>query len=80
MVHYTSAYANYQHKGVLMVSRLTGSPWAKGGESKVTTGKPLKYNKSRHPQATSEWDKAMKAAKMGAYTSAIQKFVNGGGR
>ncbi len=80
VVHYTSAYANYQHKGVLMVSRLTGSPWAKGGESKVTTGKPLKYNKSRHPQATSEWDKAMKVAKMGAYTSAIQKFVNGGGR
>ncbi len=80
VVHYTSPYANYQYKGVLMVSRLTGSSWAKHGESKVTTGKPLKYNKSRHPLATSEWDRAMKAARMGAYTSAIQKFVNGGGR
>lgn len=80
IVHYISPYANYQYKGVLMVSRLTGSPWAKAGESKVTTGKPLKYNKSRHPLATSEWDKAMKAARMGDYTSAVQKFVNGGGR
>lgn len=80
VVHYLSPYAKYQYKGVLMVSRLTGSPWAKAGESKVTTGKSLKYNKSRHPLATSKWDKAMKAARMGAYTSAVQKFVNGGGR
>ncbi|WP_289290939.1 minor capsid protein [Sporofaciens musculi] len=80
VVHYLSPYAKYQHKGVLMVSRLTGSPWAKAGESKVTTGKSLKYNKSRHPLATSEWDKAMKAARMGDYTSAVQKFVNGVGR
>ena len=80
VVHYLSPYAKYQHKGVLMVSRLTGSPWAKAGESKVTTGKTLKYNKSRHPLATSEWDKAMKAARMGDYTSAVQKFVNGVGR
>ena len=79
VVHYISPYANYQHKGVLMVSRLTGSPWAKAGESKVTTGKKLKHNKSRHPLATSEWEKAMKAAKMDAYTSAVQRFVNGGG-
>ena len=80
VVHYLSPYAKYQYKGVLMVSRLTGSPWAKVGESKVTTGKSLKYNKSRHPLATSEWDKAMKAARMGDYTSAVQKFVNGVGR
>ncbi len=80
VVHYLSPYAKYQYKGVLMVSRLTGSPWAKAGESKVTTGKSLKYNKSRHPLATSEWDKAMKAARMGDYTSAVQKFVNGVGR
>lgn len=80
VVHYISPYANYQYKGVLMVSRITGGSWAKAGESKVTTGKTLKYNKSRHQHATSEWDKAMKAARMGAYTSAIQKFVNGGGR
>lgn len=79
IVHYTSPYANYQHKGILMVSRITGSPWAKAGESKVTTGKSLRYNKSRHPLATSEWEKAMKAARMGDFTNAVQRFVNGGG-
>lgn len=79
IVHYTSPYANYQHKGILMVSRITGSPWARMGESKVTTGRKLKYNKSRHPLATSEWEKAMKAARMGDFTNAVQRFVNGGG-
>lgn len=78
IVHYTSPYANYQHKGILMVSRITGSPWARMGESKVTTGRKLKYNKSRHPLATSEWEKAMKAARMGDFTGAVQRFVNGG--
>lgn len=78
IVHYTSPYANYQHKGILMVSRITGSPWARMGESKVTTGRKLKHNKSRHPLATSEWDKAMKAARMGDFTGAVQRFVNGG--
>lgn len=78
IVHYLSPYANFQHKGILMVSRITGSPWARAGESKVTTGKKLKYNKSRHPLATSEWDKAMKAARMGDFTGAVQRFVNGG--
>lgn len=79
VVHYLSPYANYQHKGILMVSRITGSPWARMGESKVTTGRKLKYNKSRHPLATSEWDKAMKAARMSDFTGAVQRFVNGGG-
>ena len=79
VVHYLSPYANYQHKGVLMVSRITGSPWARMGESKVTAGRKLKYNKSRHPLATSEWDKAMKAARMSDFTGAVQRFVNGGG-
>lgn len=78
IVHYTSPYANYQHKGILMVSRITGSAWAKRGESKVTTGKKLNHDKSKHPLATSEWEKAMKAARMGDFTNAMQRFVNGG--
>lgn len=78
VVHYVSPYAQYQHEGVLMVSRITGSAWARQGESKVVTGKKLKYNTSRHPLATSEWEKAMKAARMGDLTNAVQRFVNGG--
>lgn len=78
VVHYLAPYANYQHEGVLMVSRITGSPWARRGESKVATGRKLKHNTSRHPLATSEWDKAMKVARMGDLTDAVQRYVNGG--
>ncbi|MCI6535110.1 MAG: minor capsid protein [Lachnospiraceae bacterium] len=78
VVHYLSPYARYQHEGILMVSRITGSPWAKKGESKVTTGRKLNHNKSRHPLATSEWEKAMKAARGREYEAAVQRFVNGG--
>lgn len=75
VVHYISPYAKYQHEGYLMVSRITGSPWARKGESKTVTGRKLNYNKSRHPLATSEWEKAMKAAKMGELTEAIQRYI-----
>lgn len=78
IVHYNSPYANYQHNGILMVSRITGSPWARRGESKVTTGKKLKYNKSRHLHATAEWEKAMKVARMKDLVNAVQRYVNGG--
>lgn len=78
VVHYLSKYAHYQHEGILMVSRITGSAWARQGESKVATGKKLKHKKSKHPHATAEWEKAMKAAKMGELTRAVQRFVNGG--
>ena len=77
VVHYVSPYARFQHEGLVMISRVTGSPFALHGESKVTTGRKLNYNRSRHPLATSEWENAMKAAKMEAYTSAVQAFVKG---
>lgn len=78
IVHYLSPYAGYQHEGILMVSRITGSPWARHGESKVVTGKSLKHNKSRHTLATSEWEKAMMVAHGTEYAASIQKYVNGG--
>ena len=37
IVHYASPYANFQHEGLVMVSRITGSPYARHGESKVVT-------------------------------------------
>lgn len=78
IVHYISPYAHYQHEGILMVSRITGSSWAKHGESKVATGKKLTYSKSRHPLATSHWEKAMKTARMDDYASAVQSYIRGG--
>lgn len=79
IVHYLSPYARYQHEGILMVSRITGSPWARHGESKVVTGRRLNHSRSKHPLATAEWEKAMKAARMGDYTKSVQNYVKGRG-
>ena len=78
IVHYISPHARFQYKGLLMVSRITGSPFARRGESKVVTGIRLNHSGARHPLATAEWDKAMKAARMEGYSQAIQGYVNGG--
>ena len=58
-----------------MVSRITGSPWAKKGESKIVTDRLLNHSGARHPLATAEWEKEMKAAKMEAYTAAVQAYI-----
>ena len=79
IVHYLSTHARYQHEGLLMVSRITGSPWARRGESKVVTGRRLNHSGSKHPLATAEWEKAMKVARMGDYTQSVQNYVKGRG-
>lgn len=59
-IYYQSPCARYQYYGKLMVSRLTGSPYASKGESKVLTNKDLKYSTARHPQAQKKWFETMK--------------------
>lgn len=59
-IYYQSPYARYQYYGKLMVSSVTGSPYAKKGESKVLTDRDLKYNTARHPQAQKLWFETMK--------------------
>lgn len=59
-IYYNSPYARYQYYGKLMVSSVTGSPYASKGESKVLTDKDLKYSKFRHPQAQKLWFETMK--------------------
>ena len=62
-IFYNSPYARYQYYGKLMVSSVTGSAYARSGESKVLTNKDLKYSTARHPQAQKMWFEAMKAEK-----------------
>lgn len=80
IVHYLSPYANYQHEGILMVSRSTGSSWAKYGESKVPVGKKLKHSHSVHPLATSHWEKAMMTTRGREYKTAVDAYIHGGAR
>ena len=60
-IKYNSPYVRYQYYGKLMVSSITGSSYARKGESKVLTGKDLRYNKSKHPRAGKLWFERMKA-------------------
>ena len=60
-IKYNSPYARYQYYGKLMVSSITGSSYARKGESKVITDKDLHYNKSKHPRAGKLWFERMKA-------------------
>lgn len=62
-IYYNSPYARFQYYGKVMVSGVTGSPWAKQGESKVLTNKDLTYSTARHPKAQRMWFEAMKADK-----------------
>lgn len=82
-VHYKSPYAHYQYEGVLYVSSLTGSSWARQGEYKVKAEpeRQLKHSKARHPKATSHWDKAMKTAYKDHLAQFYEKWLkkNGGG-
>lgn len=79
IVEYLSPYAHYQYAGILCVSSKTGSSWSRG-EYKVPTDRHLEYNKFRHPLATSEWDKAMMAARGDDLVQAYQKYINGGAK
>lgn len=78
VVHYISVYAQYQYHGNMMVSKETGSPYAKYGERKVLNGRDLKYSKARHPLATSEWDKAMMTARRNDLIRAVQSYIGRG--
>ena len=60
-IHQNAPYARYQYYGMLMVSSVTGSSFARNGESKVLTDTPLQYNTFRHPKAGKMWFERMKA-------------------
>lgn len=62
-ITYTSPYARYQYYGKLMVSGVTGSAWARYGESKVLTGTDLTYSKRHHSKAQKLWFETMKTAR-----------------
>ena len=69
-------YARLQYYGNVMVSRITGSTWARNGESKVITNNPLQYDTSRHPLAGKMWFERMKADKKDVILQGARRFLN----
>lgn len=76
---YASPYARFQYYGKLMVSSITGSAWAKQGESKVLTDKPLCYNTSKQSLAGAFWFERMKADKLEVIKRGAAKYAGGKG-
>lgn len=74
---YQSPYARFQYYGKVMVSRISGSPWARRGESKALTDKDLNYSKTRHPKAQRMWFEVMKADKGEAILRGVAKITGG---
>lgn len=74
---YAVPYARYQYYGKVMVSSVTGSAYAKHGESKVLTSKNLSYSKARHPLAQAMWFETMKAKHGGAILRGAAAIAGG---
>lgn len=62
-INQISPYARFQYYGKVMVSSITGSPWARKGEKKILTDRDLVHDKSIHPMAGPFWFERMKADK-----------------
>ena len=74
---YAVPYARYQYYGKVMISSVTGSAYAKHGESKVLTSKNLSYSKARHPLAQAMWFETMKAKHGGAILRGAAAIAGG---
>lgn len=74
-ITYAGPYAHFQYVGEVMVGVRTGSPWAKSGEPKRGTGRPLQY--SGGPMRGKEWDKRTMADRGDELTQAVAKYVGG---
>lgn len=74
-ITYGGPYAHFQYVGEVMVGVRTGSPWAKSGEPKKGTGRPLQY--SGGPMRGKEWDKRTMADRGDELTEAVAGYVGG---
>lgn len=77
-IHQIAPYAKYQYYGKLMVSSITGSPYANKGEKKILTGINLKYSKSVHPLAGPFWFERMKRDHLKTILKGAQRYAERG--
>lgn len=74
-INQISPYARFQYYGKVMVSSITGSPWASKGEKKILTDRDLQYDTSIHPLAGKMWFERMKADKKDQILEGARKVV-----
>lgn len=71
-VTYPGPYAHYLNEGILFVSE-TGSAWAKKGQHKTATGKPLSFQKGQ-----AHWPDASIAVNLSKWVQQYKKEVTNG--
>lgn len=78
-------YARYQYYGEVMVDPKTGAAgfrdkdgqWkSRRGVPKVRSGRPIRYDTTKNPQAGPYWDRRMMAAEKGQIAAEIQAYVD----
>lgn len=74
-IQYVSPYAHYMYYGELMLAK-NGSSWARKGEKKHYTGKPLKYQGA--PKRGPRWEQRMMNDRGNDVVKDLQKFIDGG--
>lgn len=77
-ITYHGPYAHFQHEGMVMVGRESGSPWAKSGEEKVVTERALSHHGA--PMRGPHWERRMLADRGGELTQAFARRVGGRNR
>lgn len=68
--------ARFLFQGKLMVSDVTGSPWARKGETKHVVNKNLDYSKVKNPMAGPRWDKKVSVAEGAAMAADLQRYID----
>ena len=75
---YRTPYAHYQYIGLVRTDS-RGRTFVNSGERKpILTNRPLKYNKSIHPKATSKWFEASKKAYLSKWISLVKDIIKNG--
>lgn len=78
-------YARYQYYGEVMVDPVTraagfidkdGQWKSRKNVPKVRSGRPISYDKTKHPLAGPFWDRRMWAAEGDVITRELQKYAN----
>jgi len=80
-IEYTSPYAHYQYKGLVMGPNFYDPDfgfWSPPGKPKSYTGKSLTYKTSKHPLASKEWDKAAEPTQKPKLIKSMQGYINSG--
>lgn len=77
-ITYHGPYAHFQHEGIVMVGRESGSPWAQSGEAKIPTNRALDYHGA--PMRGAHWEKRMLADRGEELAHAIARRIGGRAR